>query len=85
MHAIRVNWFEKGGEEVRSHSIGQGRASSLVGIDKAIVMTADGVSGSSSEQEVVKAVDPDKFVFDPSLVESWSRAVLILGVCCLPP
>ncbi|MDB4694950.1 DUF1080 domain-containing protein [Rubripirellula sp.] len=76
MHAIRVNWFEKGGEEVLALDwAGPGVKSG--GIDKAIVMTADGVS-VPVEQEVVKA-DPDKFVFDPSLVGRGRELFSSLG------
>ena len=76
MHAIRVNWFEKGGEEVLALDwAGPGVKSG--GIDKAIVMTADGGS-VPVEQEVVEA-DPDKFVFDPSLVGRGRELFSSLG------
>ncbi len=76
VHAIRVNWFEKGGEEVLALDwAGPGVKSG--GIDKAIVMTADGTP-ALVEQEA-EEVDPDKFVFDPSLVDRGRELFTSLG------
>ena len=52
MHAIRVNWFEKGGEEVLTR-LGWSW-NQVGGIDKAIVMTPDG----KSCRAVTEKVDP---------------------------
>lgn len=76
MHAIRVDWFEKGGEEVLALDwAGPGIKSG--GIDKAIVMSSDGADVPVEVEQ--PEVDPQKFVFDPSLVEEGRRLFLSLG------
>ena len=76
MHPIRVNWFEKGGEETLALDwAGPGVKSG--GIDKAIMMTADGLPVPVAT--VTEAVDPEKFVFDPSLVERGRELFSSLG------
>ncbi|MGB0762276.1 MAG: PA14 domain-containing protein, partial [Rubripirellula sp.] len=76
MHAIRVNWFEKGGEEVLALDwAGPGVKSG--GIDKAIVMTADGTPPPVEEE--TEEVDPNKFVYDPTLVNRGRELFTSLG------
>ena len=76
MHAIRVNWFEKGGEEVLTLDwAGPGIKSG--GIDKAIVMTPDGKI--PPVEPVTEEVDPDKFVYNPDLVDQGRKLFVSLG------
>ena len=76
MHAIQVNWFEKSGDEVLALDwAGPGIKSG--GIDKAIVMTADGAP-IVVEVETEEA-DPEKFVYDSSLVERGRELYASLG------
>ena len=76
MHAIRVNWFEKGGEEVLALDwAGPGGKSG--GIDKAIVMTADGTPAPVEQTQ--EPVDPEKFVFDSTLVDRGRELFTSLG------
>ena len=76
MHAIQVNWFEKGGDEVLALDwAGPGIKSG--GIDKAIVMTEDGAPLVVEVEP--EETDPEKFVYDSSLVERGRELFASLG------
>ncbi len=76
LHAIRVDWFEKGGEEVLALDwAGPGIKSG--GIDKAIVISRDASDVPVKEEPVV--VNPEKFAFDLALVEQGRELFSSLG------
>ena len=73
MHAIRVNWFEKGGEEVLTLDwAGPGIKSG--GIDKAIVMTPD---GKIPPVEPVTEEGPQQICIQPRSGRSGKKTVCL--------
>lgn len=74
-HAIRVEFFEKGGgEELTLDWAGPGVESGR--IDKSIRLARDASEIPAPQPEVV---DPDAYVFNPSLVEKGRRLFSSLG------
>ncbi|MGB0598815.1 MAG: family 16 glycoside hydrolase [Rubripirellula sp.] len=75
-HAIRVDWFEKGGEEELS-LVWAGPGIKSGHIDKSLVMSRDGVD--VPVQVEAPPVDPEEFVYDESKVEAGRRLFTSLG------